>query len=85
MLRPYRNLEGITRTKDGYKVKELFYIAANDKHPRPGIIGLCWRGHAYRDTVWDEETGLMRFSSSPAFAIDLPPVVTHTDESLLTA
>ncbi|MCC3159699.1 hypothetical protein LJ737_20830 [Hymenobacter sp. 15J16-1T3B] len=82
--RPYRKLDGITKTKGGHKVKELYYIAATTTNPAPGIIGLMWRDHAYRDTIWTDE-GKPRYEQWPdEYALDLSaaPVEEHQFQDL---
>ena len=64
------NLDHITKTKGGKKVKELFYIAATKLKPKPGIIGLAWRHGAYRDAIWNEDTGKSIYGD--AYDIELP-------------
>ncbi|WP_345114473.1 hypothetical protein [Hymenobacter algoricola] len=63
-------MDSISRTKGGKKVKELYYIAASDSKPKPGIIGRLWRHGTYRDAIWNEDTG--RSIYGPEFDLELP-------------
>lgn len=80
--RDYRELDSITQTKGGHKVKELFYIAATNQHPAPGIIGRMWHHHAYRDTIW-QDNGQTRHGWGEEFDLDLSqcPPAWHPDNT----